>query len=373
MTRPLLEPDALQRRRGAGPAFGRSDTERSERHLDVLLRAQRRDQVEGLEDEADRGGPDPGDLALPHRAQVLAVEFHGSRGRPVQAAEHLQQGGFAMAGRALDGQPFTVLDDRIHPGQRVHHAAALWVVFPDIRQLVHGFLSGLVPISSLSSAHSTLASAAAGRSRAARHPPNVPAIRPPARASTTARTTASTVTEAVRCTNTDPPLVPVGARERPPPGGVKPPLPCRAPPGVAEPVVWPTDADRAGAIAETIAAPANPSATPTRPPMTPTVTDSPMTWPITRRLRQPSAFSVPNSRTRRDTADIVSRLASRNAAISTAIASHLPRLFARLDALDSDPVTSLARSADVVTVDPGTAFWISFCTAEMADELSAAT
>src|SRR6202034_915045 len=245
-------------------------------------------------------------------------------------------------------------------------------------QLVHDFLSLIRPCSP-GAAHSTRASAAAGRSRAARQPPKVPAIRPPARASTTARTTASTVTEAVRCTNTDWPPVPVPGREKPPLplGGVKPPLPpppnCRAPPGVAEPVVWPTDADRAGATAETIAAPANPSATPARPPMTPTVTDSPITWPITRRLRQPSAFSVPNSRTRRDTADIVSRLASRNAAISTAIASHLPRLFARLDALDRDPVTSLARSADVVTVDPGTAFWISFCTAEMSDELSAAT
>ncbi len=42
---------------------------------------------------------------------------------------------------------------------------------------------------------------------------------------------------------------------------------------------------------------------------------------------------------------MVSRLASRNAAISTAIASHLPRLLARLEALDSEPVTSLARSA----------------------------
>ena len=107
--------------------------------------------------------------------------------------------------------------------------------------------------------------------------------------------------------------------------------------------------------------------------MMPSVIDSPITWPITRRLRQPRALSVPNSRVRRDTAARVSRLASRNAAIRTAIASHLPRLLARLDALARDPVTSLARSADVVTVTPCTVFWISFCTAAISAELSAAT
>ena len=106
--------------------------------------------------------------------------------------------------------------------------------------------------------------------------------------------------------------------------------------------------------------------------MTPSVTDSPITWPTMRRLCQPSAFSVPNSRTRRDTAAIVSRLASRNAAMRTAIASHLPRLLARLEALDSEPVTSLARSLEVVTVVRA-APWDLAWTAGMAEELLAAT
>ena len=44
----------------------------------------------------------------------------------------------------------------------------------------------------------TLDSAAAGRSRAARHPPNIPAMMPPATASTTASTMISAVTEALR-------------------------------------------------------------------------------------------------------------------------------------------------------------------------------
>ena len=88
----------------------------------------------------------------------------------------------------------------------------------------------------------------------------------------------------------------------------------------------------------------------------PMAIDSPSTWPTTRRDRQPSAFSVPNSRMRRETADRVSRLASRNAAMRTAIASHLPRLLTSEAALESEPVTSLARLSSSVTVEPGTVF-----------------
>ena len=71
---------------------------------------------------------------------------------------------------------------------------------------------------------------------------------------------------------------------------------------------------------------------------------------------------MPNSRTRRDTADLVSRLASRNAATSTAMASHLPRLLARLEALARDPVTSLARWLELVTVALGSSEEISLDT-----------
>jgi hypothetical protein len=52
---------------------------------------------------------------------------------------------------------------------------------------------------------------------------------------------------------------------------------------------------------------------------------------------------------------------------------NLPRLLARLDALASEPVTSLARSLDVVTVSEGRACLISDWTTGMAEELLAAT
>ncbi len=142
---------------------------------------------------------------------------------------------------------------------------------------------------------------------------------------------------------------------------------------MALPVVWPIEAVSGGAKLDTRAAPRNPSPTPTMPPAMPITMASPMTCPITLRLRQPSALSVPNSRTRRETAAPVSRLASRNAAISTAMASQRPRLFARLEVLDSEPVTWLARSLEVVTVALGRVAEISLDTAEMFESLSAAT
>ena len=92
-----------------------------------------------------------------------------------------------------------------------------------------------------------------------------------------------------------------------------------------------------------------------------------------RRLFQPSAFSVPNSRTRRETPETVSRLATANAATSAATASHVPRRSASVDALESDPLTWLARSSDVVTVALGISCSISLLTAVMFSALSACT
>src|SRR5580704_15261376 len=100
---------------------------------------------------------------------------------------------------------------------------------------------------------------------------------------------------------------------------------------------------------------------------------SPMIWRMIRRLRHPIALRVPNSRTRRETAEMVRMLAMPKAAARTATASHLPRLLARLEALDSEPVTWLARSLEVVTVALGSEAEMSFETALMSAELAAET
>src|SRR3954470_18437494 len=107
---------------------------------------------------------------------------------------------------------------------------------------------------------------------------------------------------------------------------------------------------------------------PRPPPIRPLTMDSPTTWRVTLRLGPPSAFRVPNSRTRRDTAEEVSSAATRKAATSTAIDSHLPTLEARLEAVDREPETVEARSEEVVTVVPEMLPWISFFTVEICLE-----
>src|SRR5580693_9452816 len=230
----------------------------------------------------------------------------------------------------------------------------------------------------------TLDRASAGRNRAARQPPNAPAISPPRIARPTATMITAIVIGACRCSVTVPavraafenaprkgllPLVPLVGNPPPPPPPNPPPK-LRAPPGVAEPVVLLARLAVSGdENLLTSAAPAKPRPTPTMP----IATASPITWKTILRLFQPSAFSVPNSRIRRVTAAIVSRLARKNAAMSTAIASHLPRLFARLAALEIEPVTSLASVFWSVTVEPGTALEIELATELMSPLLLAVT
>ena len=85
--------------------------------------------------------------------------------------------------------------------------------------------------------------------------------------------------------------------------------------------------------------PTSPMAMPTTPPMSPCTSDSPATWPTMRRLLQPMAFRVPNSRVRRVTPEMVKRIAIRNAAASTMIDSQVPRFPTRVEAVESDPDT----------------------------------
>src|SRR5579862_2416563 len=216
----------------------------------------------------------------------------------------------------------------------------------------------------------TRTSAAAGRSRAARQPPNDPASRPPATASSTASAIAPIVTDADMGT-----AIVVWAAVGPPIS-----VPLAVPPGPttvwgppSPPLAAGTVADSRGATWSMIATPAKPRPTPTRPPRMPVVTDSPKTWATIRLLRQPRALSVPNSGTRRATAAMVSRLATANAAIRTSTASHLPSAPASLAALAADPVISLARSDELVTVACGSRCRISPWTAAMSAALAAVT
>jgi hypothetical protein len=75
---PVAQPDLGQRLRGALLPFPGIHVQRDQRGLGVLLGGQGGDEVEGLEDEADRGRADLGELAFPQGGQIVAVKFHGA-------------------------------------------------------------------------------------------------------------------------------------------------------------------------------------------------------------------------------------------------------------------------------------------------------
>jgi hypothetical protein len=107
--------------------------------------------------------------------------------------------------------------------------------------------------------------------------------------------------------------------------------------------------------------------------MMPTTSDSPITWLMMRRLSQPSALRVPNSRARRATAAGVRSAATVKAAPRVRMANHMPSSLARVAVLASDAVTWLASELSLVIVADGRRLEISPCTDERSVELAVAT
>ena len=91
----------------------------NQRQLDVVQRVGARQQVEGLEDEADFAVADFGELVVVHLADAGAVQFVAAGRRRVEAADQVHQRGFAGAGRPHDGDVFAALDFQRHVAQGV--------------------------------------------------------------------------------------------------------------------------------------------------------------------------------------------------------------------------------------------------------------
>src|SRR5438034_7638999 len=203
--RPAGKTDRLQQLLHTSLARLSGQPVRRERHLDVLRRGQRRDQVELLEDEADPLQPELGELAVTELRELASFEEHLPGRRAVEGAEQLQQGRFARAAWTDDDHEFAAVDLQGDVADSLHLRAAAADAAADLAQRVHR-LPGEVGNSHVFSVHSMVRRASAGRSRAARRPPNAPATRPPAMARTTARTISPMLRGAERWTTVEPPL-----------------------------------------------------------------------------------------------------------------------------------------------------------------------
>ena len=89
---------------------------------DVVQHPHPRSEVELLEDEADRLGPQRRQPAVGQPGHVHPEQFDRAAAGPVQGAEQVQHRRLARAGRPDHGHALAVLDPQRHPPQRVHPA-----------------------------------------------------------------------------------------------------------------------------------------------------------------------------------------------------------------------------------------------------------
>ena len=99
---PIAQAHALAASRGCAPRLRRAHAVQRQHQAHVLLHIQRGQQIEELVDEADLAAPEQRALRLAQGAQVLSVKDHPSGVGPIDAADEIEQGGFAGAAAADD-------------------------------------------------------------------------------------------------------------------------------------------------------------------------------------------------------------------------------------------------------------------------------
>src|SRR5215213_9449999 len=132
MVHPARELDLLERAAGAGVAILGLHPRVDERQLDVPQRRGPRQQVEGLEHEANLLVADPGELVVVHLAHLLAVEEIGTLARRVEAANQVHQRRLAGPRRPHDRDVLAALDLDAHAAQRVNLLGTHHVGLPQI-------------------------------------------------------------------------------------------------------------------------------------------------------------------------------------------------------------------------------------------------
>ena len=116
---PRAKPHVVERRGNAGFALAAVDFGQPEGQLDVFFQGHARKEIERLKDHADGVAPVAGEFDGVERGQVAAAHVDGSRSGAVQPREQIEEGGFAGAGAAQQGQKFArpnIERDIVHGG-----------------------------------------------------------------------------------------------------------------------------------------------------------------------------------------------------------------------------------------------------------------
>src|SRR4051812_24838191 len=117
----VREPDALERLARAASRVGHTVAEEV-RQQDVLQRAERREQVEALEDEPDLRVPQRRELRVADAAQIAAEHVRLAGELPVEPAEQVQQRALPAAALPFDGDELAPAHRKIDAAQQVLRA-----------------------------------------------------------------------------------------------------------------------------------------------------------------------------------------------------------------------------------------------------------
>src|SRR6266852_2437218 len=137
----LGQADAVQRLRRAAGALARLDAGEKHRQLHVALRRQARHKLVRLEDETEAFLPQQRQLVVREAGHLAAVDAVRARGRPVEAADDVQERRLARARGPHDREVVPVGDRQVDVAQGVHGAPADLIVAADAQKLDHFFVS----------------------------------------------------------------------------------------------------------------------------------------------------------------------------------------------------------------------------------------
>ena len=104
MIGPGLEADVVEQLHRPGGALGRTNAGLRQGEFDVFAGGEHRHQVEPLKNEPDPAKAEVGQFSVGEPLDGRPHQFEVAGRREIKAAEQLQQGRLARAGRAGDGE-----------------------------------------------------------------------------------------------------------------------------------------------------------------------------------------------------------------------------------------------------------------------------
>jgi hypothetical protein len=93
----MLQTDVREQLSRSAPALRDGDTRLGQGQLDILLGGENRQEMKALEDEAEAGETEPGEVSIIQSVQTDSQQLHGAAGRDIDTADQLEQGRLSAA------------------------------------------------------------------------------------------------------------------------------------------------------------------------------------------------------------------------------------------------------------------------------------